>query len=213
MKPVTTKKPAADALTDKNNFAEWEKVMKQAKTKFETKYVSANEKALVSQIREILFALDEGPQRYGAPIKKNVGEKAEVFSTNYIDWTENPLKSAQFKLSRLIEPLTRFKAQWKERTDHIYIYHKISFAQDFTFLKKRAQELIEAGERKHRITDTEVESEITPKLFELEEFKIFAGGRYEELDGLQRSMDQVIRTIGQELADRKQERNLPQNQH
>lgn len=213
MKPVkTTKKDKP--LDDQPMMEKWDQLFKQTQANFEKKYVSDQEKALVSDIRAIMFALDDGPAKYGAKTNPNASkDKIAEFSTGFTEWDTEMLTSAQFKLSMLIQSLGRFKKTWQNRADHVYIYHKISFAQDFTRLKKQAQELIDAGDRKHRITDTEVESQITPRLFQLEEFKIMAAGRYMELESLEKSVGHILTSISQEKRDRGQEKRLPQNQN
>lgn len=213
MKAIDHKKKKSDIEAQKPPLESWDDVFKQTQQDFEAKYVSKDEHEIVNQIKEILFALDEGPGRYGARAYRKVDNSVAEFKTGFTEWDGNMLARAQFKLSRLLESLGRYKKIWQNRADHVYIYHKISFAQDFTKIKKQAQELIDAGERKHRITDTEVESEITPKLFKLEEFKIMSSGRYMELDALQKSVEHVIISIRQEIRDRESDKRLPQNQY
>jgi len=164
---------------------------------FNESQVSDIEATLVKRIDEVLDALDLGNQ--------NIKITEENKQSRFLTWDGEMLVSAREKLSRFSEPLGGFISFHESRSDFAYIWRKGAFAEDWLPIKTQLSNSLS------RVTNVEVESELTKKYLGEQYYSMFHRRRADFLIRKLEAIDRMIRTIDHRLRELYRQASLPQD--
>jgi hypothetical protein len=174
-----------------------EQIFNEYETTFNESQVSEIEATLVKQVDGVLDKLDLGDQK----IKITTENKHSRFLT----WDGEMLVSAREKLSRFSEPLGGFISFHESRSDFAYIWRKGAFAKDWQPIKTQLSNSLS------RVTNVEVESELTKKYLGEQYYSMFHRRRADFLIRKLEAIDRMIRTIDHRLRELYRQASLPQD--
>lgn len=188
-----------NSTTNKLNLPikEMEQSFSEYETLFDSSQISDIESTLTKSIDGVLDKLDLGDQR----IKATEGNKHSRFLT----WDGEMLVSAREKLSRFSEPLGGFISFHESRSDFAYIWRKGAFAEDWLPMKT------ELSNSLSRVTNIEVDSELTKKYLGEQYYSMFHRRRADFLIRKLEAIDRMIRTIDHRLRELYRQAALPQD--
>ena len=190
MENSTTKKTKLPVDKLGEEFNEYETVFKASQ-------ISEIESSLVSRIDGVLDALDLGDQ------KIKVSEENK--SSRFLTWDGEMLVSAREKLSRFSEPLGGFISFHESHSDFAYIWRKGAFAEDWLPMKTQLSNSLS------RVTNIEVDSELTKKYLGEQYYSMFHRRRADFLIRKLESLDRMIRTIDHRLRELYRQASLSQD--
>lgn len=160
--------------------------------------ISLDEKNYVEKISRILDLLDLG--REGKSLKG-----LDKIPFNFYSGDE--LVSARERLARYSENLGDFITEHEKKSDFAYIWRKGAYAADWLPMKDQLTAFIP------KITNPEVESELTKKYIKEQYYTMFHRRRADYLIRKMEAIDRMIRTIDHRLWElRRQYQNSKDSQ-
>ena len=180
-------------------IASMESVYKEFVAAFEDTQVSDVEHELIQTINKVLEKLDLGDP--------NIKETEKNKTSRFLTWTADMLISAREKLARFSEPLGEYISYHESRSDFAYIWRKGAYATDWLPIKTKL------GNTMVRVTNVEVDSELTKKYIGEQYYSMFHRRRADYLIRKLEAMDRMIRTLDHRLHELGRQFRLPQEQN
>lgn len=154
--------------------------------------LSSTEVEVAEEVRKVIEAIDIGQDKKG-----------------FSSWAHEELVRAREKLSRLSEPLGEFISYHETHSDFAYIWRKGKQAVDWQPMKT------ELGKRLKgiKVTNVEVENELTVKYMEQQYYSMLHRRRADELILLLESVDRMLRSIDSRIREVERQGRLSQDHY
>lgn len=179
-----------------NNFGtDLEKIFLDYENDFLENHVSNEQLLLIASINKVLDYLDLG----------DPNNKLREDTTGFETWDGEKLISAREKLARLSETLGEYIHIHSSRCDFVYIWRKGAFAKDWLPVKTELANKID------KVTNPEVENNLTDKYLGEQYFSMFHRRRADYLIRKMESLDRMLRTIDHRLRELSRQTFLPQD--